>query len=222
MRLHNIHTCAQLIEFVDQIGFLPLLRMGVQGWSAQEQVDDDSQYTSLPDGGWEWPLWQWKGDVIKECGCAYGRFFDGKAGFISKRLWPDFCNWRRSRLGQFDADSVEAMILEILKQHGSLITRELRAVCGFTEPKMRSKFDTFITHLEMAGYIVTEDFIYPRTRKGKQYGWGWALLTTPERLFGREACLPDCNPEESRERLVAHLQSLFPDADDVFFKFILK
>lgn len=222
LKRYNLHSCAQLVEFVDRIGFLPLLRMGVAGWSAEEQVDEDCQYTKLPDGGWEWDLWQWKGDVIKESGCAYGKFFDGKAGFISKALWPDFCNWRRSRLGQFEADSVEAMVLETLKQHGSLITRELRAACGFTEPKMRSRFDTFITHLEMAGLVVTEDFVYPRTRQGKRYGWGWALLTTPEVLFGREACHPDCSPEESYGRLIEHLRKLFPDASDDFFKFILK
>ncbi|MGN0214100.1 MAG: hypothetical protein ACI4AH_04745 [Muribaculaceae bacterium] len=222
LRRHNLHNCAQLVEFVDKIGFLPLLSMGVSGWSAQEQVDEDCQYIELPDGGWEWPLWQWKGDVIRETGCAYGKFFDGKAGFISKEFWPDFCNWRRSRLGHFNADSIEAMVLDTLKRHGSLITRELRAACGFTGPKIRSKFDAFITRLEMAGYVVIEDFVYPRSRQGKQYGWGWALLTTPERLFGREACFPDCSPEESYERLAANLQKLFPDAGNEFIRFVLK
>lgn len=75
----KIHTCAELTEYVDEIGFLPLLDMGIDGWSAEAVTDEDCQYTVLPDGGWEWPLWQWKGPVIRESGCAYGKFFNGKA-----------------------------------------------------------------------------------------------------------------------------------------------
>ena len=41
---------------------------------------------------------------------------------------------------------------------------------------------------EMATYIVTEDFIYPRDKHNHEYGWGWSLLNTPEDLYGREAC----------------------------------
>ena len=51
MRYPEIHTCAELTAFIDKIGFLPLLRMGVTGWSAEELVDEDCQYTPLPDGG---------------------------------------------------------------------------------------------------------------------------------------------------------------------------
>lgn len=133
------------MEFVNEIGFLPLLGMGIKGWSAEEQVYEECGYAKLPDGGWEWPLWEWKGSVIQESGCAYGKFFQGKAGFVSKAWWPDFCNWRRSRYPRPSEDSIEAMILATLKEHGSLITRELRAACGFTGTKMRSRFDNYIT-----------------------------------------------------------------------------
>ena len=123
-----------------------------------------------------------------------GRVVDRKAGFVSKEWWPDFCNWRRACFPAPEEGSVEGMILQTLKERGSLVTRDLRKACGFTLPKMRSKFDAFITRLEMGCYIVTEDFVYPRDRHGKEYGWGWSLLTTPEALFGREACHPDRTP----------------------------
>ena len=113
-------------------------------------------------------------------------------------------------------------ILDVLKNEGSLITRELRAACEFTGPKMRSRFDAYITRLEMGGYIVTEDFIYPRDRHGREYGWGWSLLTTPETLFGREACHPDRTPQESRERILRQLKKILPDTSEKIYDILLK
>ncbi len=84
LEYRDILNCAELAGFVDEIGFLPLLGLGIEGWSAEEQVDEECGYVKLPDGGWEWPLWEWKGSVIEETGCAYGKFFQGKAGFLSK------------------------------------------------------------------------------------------------------------------------------------------
>lgn len=218
----KLHSAAELTEYINKVGLLPLLSMvPTLGWSAEEVVDDDCQYTVLPEGGWEWPLWDWKGEIIRESGCAYGKFFLGKAGFISKEWWPDFCNYRRSTHPHPAEGSIEEAILETLKLNGSMITRDLRKACGFTEPKMRSKFDNFITRLQMGGYIVTEDFVYPHDKHGKQYGWGWSLLTTPEDLFGREACHSDHTPEESRQRLMKHFQKLFHDVSEVFFDGIL-
>ena len=214
MKTNEIHNCSELIEYIQEIGFLPLLRMGLPGWSAEEAVDEECRYTTLPDGGWEWPLWEWKGDIIQESGCAYGKFFNKKAGFVSREWWPDFCNYRRSRNPRPEEGSIEDMILRILRESGSLITRQLRAECGFTGSRMRSKFDAFLTNLEMGCYIVTEDFVYPHDRHGREYGWGWSLLTTPEALFGREACHPERTPEESRQRLLAQFRSILPEVPE--------
>ena len=209
-----IHSGAQLSALIQEVGFLPLLRSSVGGFSAEEVVDDDCRYVVFPDGGWDWPLWKWKGPIVAEGNCLYGKFFDSKAGFISRAWWPDFCNYRRSRNPAPAENSIEDVILTTLASEGSLITRELRAACGFTGPKMRSRFDAYVTRLQMACRIVTEDFVYPQDRHGHEYGWGWALLTTPEALHGREACRCARTPEESYERLHAHLHRLLPDATE--------
>lgn len=214
MKGRKIHNAAELVSFVEEIGFLPLLRVGVPGWSAEEQVDEDGQYTPLPDGGWEWPLWEWKGSVIQESGCAYGKFFKGKAGFVSKAWWPDFCNWRRTTHPFPAPGSIEEAILLTLKENESLITRDLRALCGFTGANMRSKFDAFLTRLQMGGYVVTEDFVYPCDKRGRSYGWGWSLLTTPECWLGRESCRLDRSAEESYARILGHLRRLFPEVSE--------
>ncbi len=206
----KVHSAAGLIELVNEMGMLPLLRLGIEGWSAEDLVDEDCQYVVLPDGGWEWPLWEWKGSVIRESGCAYGKFLLGKAAFISQDLWPDFCNFRRSFNPYPTEGSVQESVLEILKTNGSMTTRDLRRACGFTEPKMRGKFDTIVSRLQMQTYIVTEDFVYPHDKHGKQYGWGWSLLTTPESLFGRDACHVGRSPEASLARLAERMMAVVP------------
>ena len=214
MEKELIHSCPELIDYINEIGFLPLLNMGISGWSAEEVVDEDCQYNSLPEGGWEWPLWEWKGSILQESGCAYGKFIKGKAAFISREWWPDFCNYRRSIYPYPEEGSIEEAILDVLRIEGSLITRKLRHLCGFTGPKMRSRFDAYISRLQMGGYIVTEDFVYPHDRHGREYGWGWSLLTTPERLFGKDACHPGRTPKESGEKILEHLRKILPEVSE--------
>ena len=208
-----IHDCSELMDAVERMGFLPLLESGVPGFSADAMVAPECRY-QVTDEGWEWPLWDWKGPAVTEGGFAYGKFFGGKAGFVSMEWWPDLCNWRRSCHPRPAEDSIEGTILEVLQVNGSMITRELRSACGFDGPKMRSRFDSYVTRLQMACRVVTEDFVYPTDRHGNRYGWGWALLNTPEHLFGRDACQCTRTPEESRERIEKHLCALLPQASE--------
>ena len=211
MLRRNIGTCHELMAAIEELGFLPLLDGGVVGFSAEEMVDADCRYVAT-DEGWDWPLWKWKGPIITEGNCVYGKFFNGKAGFVSKRWWPDWCNWRRSTKPEPAPGSIEETILLTLQEHGSLITRKLRAMCGFTGGKMRSRFDSYVTRLQMQCRIVTEDFVYPKDRHGRDYGWGWSLLTTPERLLGKEMCQCDNSPEQSRQIIAEHLHHILPNA----------
>ena len=214
MRRKEIHSCAELFTLIQEVGFLPLLDSGIAGYSAEEVVDEECRYVVFDDGGWDWPLWKWKGPIVQEGGIVYGKFFAGKAGFLSREWWPDLCNWRRSQHPAPEEGTIEDAILMTLAEHGSLITRELRAACGFTGPKMRSRFDGYITRLQMATRIVTEDFVYPQDKHGHEYGWGWSLLTTPEQLFGREACQCERTPKESYQRIFSHLCQLLPEATE--------
>ena len=191
--MEEIHNSAQLIELIDRIGFLPLLDSGIHGFSAEDIVAADCRYVVA-----------------------------GKAGFISREWWPDFCNYRRNKHHEPEEGSIEDAILLTLAEQGSLITRELRALCGFTGPKMRSKFDGYVTRLQMATRIVTEDFVYPVDRHNNEYGWGWSLLTTPEQLYGRDANLCNRTPEESFARICAHMHTICPYASDTQIQKMLR
>ena len=96
-----------MIELIQKIGFLPLLDSGIEGFSAEDIVAEDCGHVRLPEGGWDWPLWKWKGAIVQEMPCMYGKFFNKKAGFISQEWWPDFCNYRRSKYSRPDDDSIE-------------------------------------------------------------------------------------------------------------------
>ena len=210
----EIYSATGMMELIQKIGFLPLLYSGIEGFSAEDIVDEDCRYVTFPEGGWDWPLWKWKGEIVTEMPCMYGKFFNKKAGFISQEWWPDFCNYRRSKNPRPEEESIEGAILSTLQYSGSLITRELRTACGFTGKGMRSKFDGYLTRLEMATYIVTENFIYPRDKHNREYGWGWSLLNTTDDLSGRESCQFNRPAEESYQRVFDHLKEILPDASD--------
>ena len=208
----QIHSCPELMDCIQQVGFLPLLDSDIRGFCAEAIMAPECRYRRFADGSWEWPLWRWKSAVVTESPCVYGKFFANKAGFISLQWWPDFCNWRRSQHPLPEEFSVEDTILMTLGDHGHMITRELRAACGFTGKNMRSKFDGYVGRMQMACFVVTEDFVYPTDKHGHEYGFGWSLLTPPERLLGPEACQCERTPEESYRRIVDHLTRLLPHA----------
>ena len=52
-----IHSCPELMECIRQVGFLPLLESGIQGYAAESLMAEECRFTQFPDGTWEWPLW---------------------------------------------------------------------------------------------------------------------------------------------------------------------
>lgn len=72
---YEISSCPQLIERIQQLGFLPLLDSGIDGYCAEEMMAPDYHYVQFDDGSWEWPLWTWKGPAITDGNCVYGKFF---------------------------------------------------------------------------------------------------------------------------------------------------
>lgn len=212
----------ELAELVQEWGFLPLFRNAVEGFSVEEHTPTELWFADGVDGPWEW-----KGPVIRQTGSAYGKFFRGKAGFISAEWYPDFANYRRDGY-DFDARYEDGLasyrdktVYEIIEKWDSLLSKEWKRLGGFGKNGNKG-FDGIVTRLQMQGYITTVDFEYQKDRFGRTYGWGVARYATPERRFGDKFSqqVYQSKPEQSKERILQHLEDLFPAQKEKLLKMI--
>ncbi|MBP5225594.1 MAG: hypothetical protein J6Z38_08465 [Lachnospiraceae bacterium] len=222
----TVRTKQDLIDAVQRFGFVPLFSGAVPGFSVEEHAVRDVWYTS--DSG-DWLVWDWKGPVIRECGCAYGKFLEKKAVFISEEWFPDFANYRRDGY-DFDARWDDGLarhddkyLYDLLERNAPVLSTTLKALGGYGKDG-RKGFDTVITRLQAQGYVLIEDFVYEQDKKGNEFGWGIARYSTPERCFGEgfRKTVYERTPEESYARLFAHLKALLPWAGDSEIRKILK
>ena len=56
MNFPEVYSATGMMELIQQIGFLPLLDSGIEGFSAEDIVAEDCGYVRLPEGGWDWSL----------------------------------------------------------------------------------------------------------------------------------------------------------------------
>ena len=215
IRLPKIRSAEDLTALVQEVGFLPFFVSDIPGFSVAACTPPELWFSETEDGPWEW-----KGPVARTKTCLYGKFFRKKACFVSAELAPDFLNWRRDGY-DFDARFDEGLALyadkpvfDAVEAAGPVTTDRLKQQIGCE--KGSKGFDAAVTRLQMQTYLCIADFVYREDRFGKPYGWGVAQYATPEQVLGydyaRSAyCL---DPEESRERLLAHMQRILPDAGE--------
>ena len=205
-----------LSEYAQKYGFLPFFKNAVPGFSVEEKCPADLWFTDKP-GPWEW-----KGPVIRGGKCAYGKFFCNKAVYVSLEMLPYLCSLRRDGY-DFDARCDDGLVFykdkeiyEIIQKHGVIVSKQLRKLSGDDK-----SFDKYITRLQMQTYVTVKDFVYEQSKDGRQYGWGVAVYTTPEHLYGRELITSQYKtpPEKCRKIIVEKIRSHFPHADE---KAILK
>ncbi len=225
-----IESQAQLEKQIAQWGFMPFFHNQIEGFSIEENMPSDllfGEHAAPNEDG----AWQWKGPIIMHWQAAYGKFFGSKAGFVSLDWLPDFMNWRRSKYPEDLLTADERTILATLREHESLLSKELKRASGFSLTRKRyrltddarpvaierngTSFDSLIARLQMGTYVCIADFEYSVSKQGQRYGWGVARYCTPEAMYEfdyREA-VGHRTPDESRRRIVEHLTTLFPEAD---------
>jgi hypothetical protein len=222
----TVRTKEDLLEAIERFGFLPFFAGSIPGFSLEEHAAADVWYSAADD---TWKAWAWKGPVIRESRCAYGKFFENKAVFISREWFPDFANYRRDGY-DFDARFDDGLasfrdreLFELVDANAPVLSRELKRIGNYRKGGKKG-FETSITRLQAQGYVLISDFVYAADKIGQPYGWGVAEYSTPERFFGGDFCsrVYRRTPEESYERLFQHLQTLFPDADDAVIRKVLK
>lgn len=222
-----IHTVEEAAAYIEEVGFLPLFKNEIPGFSLEERTVPEFWWT----GDTARDPWDWRAQIARKGEIAYGKFFDKKAGFISKKWLPVFANLRRDG---YDFDALyedgkapmrhKKLMTQFLeeKADNELLSNELKEIAGFGKGGEKG-FDTAITNLMMQLYLVNCDFRKRRNKKGAEYGWDVAVYATPEHLFGYEA-MTSCyreSPEASKEKILAHMRDIYPIATEKQLKKVL-
>lgn len=212
-----------IIKLAEKVGFLPFFRCGIPGFSIEERTQPELWFTDN-DGPWEW-----KGPIARTKKCFYGKFFGGKAGFVSIEWFPDFCNYRRDGFdfdSRFDcgmASYKDKNVYDTVSRYGDILSKKLKSMCGYYKGGEKG-FDGVITRLQMQTYVCISDFEYMRDKFGKPYGWGVARYSTPEEIIGCDAVTSAYkrDPSESKDRILAHLKKALPAATEKQLQKLIK
>lgn len=211
-----IHSVEQAIEYINEIGFLPLFKNEIPGFSLEERTVSEYWWS----GDVERDPWEWREIIARTGQVAYGKFFDKKAGFISKEWLPYFANYRRDGY-DFDAlwdDEKASMkqkkIMDLFAEENAdaeLYSFEVKQRAGFGKGGEKN-FDGTVTDLEMKTYLCVRDFRQRKNKKGEAYGWAIAVYATPEHIFGYEHVTSAYKeePVESGKRIVKHMMEVYP------------
>ena len=136
--------------------------------------------------------WQWRKIIAGSKKVAYGRFFAGKAGFISLAWFPYFVNYRRDGY-DFDAlwDDEKASIrqkkiMDLFEEEDELYSFEVKQKAGFGKGGEKN-FEGTITRLQMQTYLCIRDFRRKKNKAGREYGMDVAVYSKPEHIWGYES-----------------------------------
>ena len=222
----RIRTWQELVGRVNETGFLPLFKNNIAGFSAEEQVSSLFWWTGDP----ALDPWEWREIIAKSHQVAYGKFFAGKAGFISLQWLPFFVNFRRdgydfdSRWEDGLAGRREKLIMDLLTGRDDdgdmtfpdirILSTDLKKKAGFGKSGEKN-YPGIITGLQMQTYLVISDFVRRKNKKGFAYGMPVSILRPPESIWGYETVTRayDEKPEVSWERIAERTEELFPGND---------
>ncbi|MGN0273420.1 MAG: hypothetical protein ACI4DT_01360 [Chordicoccus sp.] len=215
-----IHTIDELEQRVEEIGFLPLFAGDVASFSVEEHTVPEDWWTGDPAKD----PWEWRAMVARRGRVAYGKFFDNRAGFISRKWLPVFANYRRDGY-DFDArwdDELASIrqkkIMDLFleeNEDSELLSSEVKARAGFGKGGEKN-FEGTLTGLQMQTYLICRDFRQRKNKKGEPYGWAIAVLATPEHVFGRELVTAAYSeePKDSLKKIADRVKLYFPEATD--------
>ncbi len=211
----RLRSFQDLLEHIDAVGFLPLFKNSLPGFSVEEITGPGVWWS----GDEERDPWIWRERAARSGKVAYGKFFDRKAGFISLDWLPVFANARRDGY-DFDALWEDGLahhrtkrIMDLFEQGEEYYSFELKRLAGFGKGGEKN-FEGVVTALQMQTYLVIRDFRSRRNRAGEPYGWHIAVYTKPETIWGYEAVTSSYSkdPSLSRERIMENMGARFPNA----------
>ena len=220
----RIRSWEELVRWIDEIGFLPLFKNEIDGFSTEEHTSDLYWWSGNP----EQDPWEWRQRIAHSGQVAYGKFFGRKAGFISKAWFPHFANWRRcgydfdSRWDEELASLRQKRVMDQFLAKDERYSFELKRLAGFGKEGEKN-FEGTVTDLQMYGYLLIRDFRQRLNKKGQPYGWPISVYATPEALWGYEhiASAYAAEPAQSRELVYQQVCRNFPAATETTLQAVL-
>ena len=212
-----LHSVEELEAYVDQAGFLPLFGNRIPGFSVEEHTCADYWFT----GDTARDPWEWRAIIAHRGHLAYGKFFDNKAGFISRSWLPYFANLRRDGY-DFDARWEDELasyrqkkIMDFFDGNQEYYSVELKQKAGFGKGGEKN-FEGTSALLQMQTYLCIRDFRQRINKQGRPYGWAIAVLTKPETIFGEELVTAAYReePEISRNRIYEQMKNMYPETSE--------
>ena len=222
--LECLHSVDDAIEYINEVGFLPLFKNEIPGFSIEERT--------VPEYWWCGDAavdpWEWRELIARSGQVAYGKFFNKKAGFISKKWLPYFANYRRDG---YDFDSLwedgkasrrQKKIMDLFEENNELYSNDIKKMAGFGKGGEKG-FDGTVTDLQMRTYLCVRDFQQRKNKAGEPYGWPIAIYTTPESLFGYDHVRSRYSekPEVSKAAIVDYIKEIYPIATEKQIKKII-
>lgn len=191
---------------IEEYGIVPFFKNSLKGFSIKENVDPAVWF-----GDGE-GVWEWKGPVIRRTGCAYGKFFENKAAFVSREVFCHLANFRRDGYdfdARFDdglASFKDRELFELIDANAPILSKTLKAAGGYGRGGKKG-FDTVLNRLMHQCYVIVDDFVYLTDKNGAPYGWGVASYSTPERVMGGDfsSQVYSCVPDQSFEFLIKRI-----------------
>ncbi len=221
----KIHSPAELEDMVEFYGFLPYFKCRIPGFSVEEYCSAENWWSGDP----ERDPWEWRAIVAANGRVAYGKLFENKAGFVSKKWYPVLASFRREGY-DFDArwdDGLatrkEKLVMDVLESGESIPSFELKRLSGFGGDGEKG-FESVVTKLMMRTYITVRDFRRRVNARGEEYGWAVSVYSTPESLWGRESVTSayELEPDQAMQELISHVKGMFSCADEKAIRKLLK
>lgn len=223
-----IHSVDEAIKYINEFGFLPLFKNEIDGFSLEERTVPEYWWSDNP----EIDPWMWRAIIARRHDIVYGKFFDKKAGFISKKWLPVFANYRRDGY-DFDAlyddgkapNKHKKIMVNFMEDNADseIYSNELKKQAGFGKDGEKG-FDGAITNLMMQTYLCNCDFKKRVNKRGIEYGWDVAVYSSIEHIYGYDyvtSCYKD-NPQDSWKQIVDYMHEMYLDATDKQIRKLLK
>ena len=185
----------------------------VEGFSVEEWTEPGCWWCENP----EVDPWIWREIISGKRKIAYGKFFHGRAGFVSREWFPYLANYRRagydydSRWDEGLATNRSRKIMSLFMEENAdkeLFSFEVKRMAGFGKEGEKN-FEGTVTDLQMRTYLVIREFRQRLNKKGEPYGWPLAVYCTPEHLWGYDHITSqyEKEPEESGEAIYRKMRN---------------